>query len=134
MINASYCTHILYLLVIYLFFFLMIRRPPRSTRTDTLFPYTTLFRSHQHRGHGGRYGCRCVFRTAVRTRTPRRARADHRHRSALPDAAGIAQIDAPGARHTANGHGDHRRDDRAAEPAHAPRHAVYPARHTVGTA
>src|SRR3546814_12915830 len=28
-----------------MFFFLMIRRPPRSTRTDTLFPYTTLFRS-----------------------------------------------------------------------------------------
>src|SRR3546814_8082752 len=27
------------------FFFLMIRQPPRSTRTDTLFPYTTLFRS-----------------------------------------------------------------------------------------
>src|SRR3546814_5532324 len=33
------------------FFFLMIRRPPRSTRTDTLFPYTTLFRSTL----GGRY-------------------------------------------------------------------------------
>src|SRR3546814_18692138 len=32
----SFCTVI---------FFLMIRRPPRSTRTDTLFPYTTLFRS-----------------------------------------------------------------------------------------
>src|SRR3546814_12518939 len=31
--------------VSYYFFFLMIRRPPRSTRTDTLFPYTTLFRS-----------------------------------------------------------------------------------------
>src|SRR3546814_20271649 len=31
--------------IVYLFFFLMIRRPPRSTRTDTLFPYTTLFRS-----------------------------------------------------------------------------------------
>src|SRR3546814_19709815 len=29
-----------------IFFFLMIRRSPRSTRTDTLFPYTTLFRSH----------------------------------------------------------------------------------------
>src|SRR3546814_1525904 len=29
-----------------LVFFLMIRRPPRSTRTDTLFPYTTLFRSY----------------------------------------------------------------------------------------
>src|SRR3546814_21026191 len=38
---------LLYFLVIllFLFFFLMIRRPPRSTRTDTLFPYTTLFRS-----------------------------------------------------------------------------------------
>src|SRR3546814_3126104 len=36
----------------------MIRRPPRSTRTDTLFPYTTLFRSHlggeAHRGGGFR--------------------------------------------------------------------------------
>src|SRR3546814_13330400 len=31
--------------VLLLFFFLIIRRPPRSTRTDTLFPYTTLFRS-----------------------------------------------------------------------------------------
>src|SRR3546814_10500022 len=30
------------------FFFLMIRRPPRSTRTDTLFPYTTLFLSQSH--------------------------------------------------------------------------------------
>src|SRR3546814_8676183 len=39
-----------------LIFFLMIRRPPRSTRTDTLFPYTTLFRfgtpaPPDHRGH-----------------------------------------------------------------------------------
>src|SRR3546814_15674487 len=35
-----------YILVLSFFlFFLMIRRPPRSTRTDTLFPYTTLFRS-----------------------------------------------------------------------------------------
>src|SRR3546814_18825035 len=31
--------------VLFIFFFLMIRRPPRATRTDTLFPYTTLFRS-----------------------------------------------------------------------------------------
>src|SRR3546814_19181045 len=29
----------------------MIRRPPRSTRTDTLFPYTTLFRSERETGH-----------------------------------------------------------------------------------
>src|SRR3546814_6406013 len=31
------------------FFFLMLRRPPRSTRTDTLLPYTTLFRSDRVR-------------------------------------------------------------------------------------
>src|SRR3546814_4927176 len=31
--------------IVLLWFFFMIRRPPRSTRTDTLFPYTTLFRS-----------------------------------------------------------------------------------------
>src|SRR3546814_13795957 len=30
----------------------MIRRPPRSTRTDTLFPYTTLFRSYPTMGEG----------------------------------------------------------------------------------
>src|SRR3546814_9803865 len=36
-------------------FFLMIRRPPRSTRTDTLFPYTTLFRSpDRHTGEPAR--------------------------------------------------------------------------------
>src|SRR3546814_3303778 len=35
------------MLILVFFFFLMIRRPPRSTRTDTLFPYTTLFRSSQ---------------------------------------------------------------------------------------
>src|SRR3546814_2583646 len=35
------------------FFFLMIRQPPRSTRTDTLFPYTTLFRSINLSGDGG---------------------------------------------------------------------------------
>src|SRR3546814_20557833 len=41
--------------VVCLFFFLMIRRPPRSTRTDTLFPYTTLFRSGpQREAEGGR--------------------------------------------------------------------------------
>src|SRR3546814_15579203 len=43
--------------MILFFFFLMLRRPPRSTRTDTLFPYTTLFRSalgHEpgFQGHG----------------------------------------------------------------------------------
>src|SRR3546814_14932659 len=33
------------IILLFVIFFLMIRRPPRSTRTDTLFPYTTLFRS-----------------------------------------------------------------------------------------
>src|SRR3546814_7092178 len=37
-----------------MFFFLMIRRPPRSTRTDTLFPYTTLFRSCRQGRRRGR--------------------------------------------------------------------------------
>src|SRR3546814_14907337 len=64
-------------------FFLMLRRPPRSTRTDTLFPYTTLFRSVDadvqalevrglaapmvvaHRVHGRGEGC-LVFRVACR--------------------------------------------------------------------
>src|SRR3546814_9201158 len=41
----------------------MIRRPPRSTRTDTLFPYTTLFRSEAEVGREGH----------------RRADGDHRH-------------------------------------------------------
>src|SRR3546814_4178473 len=40
-------------------FFLMIRRPPRSTRTDTLFPYTTLFRSDP-----GRIGLHLEHRAA----------------------------------------------------------------------
>src|SRR3546814_12192497 len=45
-VRVNYCCNSF--TVVYLnclFFFLMIRRPPRSTRTDTLFPYTTLFRS-----------------------------------------------------------------------------------------
>src|SRR3546814_17508688 len=47
-------------------FFLMIRRPPRSTRTDTLFPYTTLFRSDRSGVHlaGGREKLRSVRRGA----------------------------------------------------------------------
>src|SRR3546814_18655844 len=40
--------------MLYVFFFLMIRRPPRSTRTDTLFPYTTLFRSRKAQARSGK--------------------------------------------------------------------------------
>src|SRR3546814_7399322 len=47
----------------------MIRRPPRSTRTDTLFPYTTLFRSTQARGDRGAAG---AARRRILTRPRRR--------------------------------------------------------------
>src|SRR3546814_6431671 len=49
-------------------FFLMIRRPPRSTRTDTLFPYTTLFRSVERRSHyiDGSRGRRRIARQRCR--------------------------------------------------------------------
>src|SRR3546814_16191209 len=44
-----------FIVIVYFFvvFCLMIRRPPRSTRTDTLFPYTTLFRSGDAAGGAG---------------------------------------------------------------------------------
>src|SRR3546814_17265925 len=49
-------------------FFLMIRRPPISTLTDTLFPYTTLFRSSSDCRLGGAHAARsgaCVIPQAV---------------------------------------------------------------------
>src|SRR3546814_21147590 len=78
-------------------FFLMIRRPPRSTRTDTLFPYTTLFRSppsqtrrphevlHLPRQHPLdqrtlRRRDRLLPDVSIRVARPRRARQDHRAR------------------------------------------------------
>src|SRR3546814_13547126 len=48
------CFYVCMLWLYLLFFFLMIRRPPRSTRTDTLFPYTTLFRSTSRRACAAR--------------------------------------------------------------------------------
>src|SRR3546814_8488495 len=75
------------------FFFLMIRRPPRSTRTDTLFPYTTLFRSPIPRrgptrycGRSGRSApCptrgRCRRRVHSSSRRRRRRRSPRRPRS-----------------------------------------------------
>src|SRR3546814_9558281 len=60
--------------VTHFLFFLMVRRPPRSTRTDTLFPYTTLCRSL------GRLDDATDFRggAAVVQRHPDLARRDHR--------------------------------------------------------
>src|SRR3546814_13403241 len=46
------CCYFILFCFLYSIFFLMIRRPPRSNRTDTLFPYTTLFRSFgRQKGH-----------------------------------------------------------------------------------
>src|SRR3546814_16909611 len=52
------CTPMVSFLIFVFFFFLMIRRPPRSTRTDTLFPYPPLCRSSGVRIHAdrGRWG------------------------------------------------------------------------------
>src|SRR3546814_15132630 len=60
------------LFVVFFFFFLIIRRPPRPTRTDTLFPYTTLFRSND--------GAREPLRAAAANRE----RGPRRHRLRLP--------------------------------------------------
>src|SRR3546814_5908429 len=57
----------------------MIRRPPRSTRTDTLFPYTTLFRSHRSRLGGFAAG-------AALPRCRRAAVAAHRPCARCPHA------------------------------------------------
>src|SRR3546814_10409677 len=69
----------------------MIRRPPRSTRTDTLFPYTTLFRSKGHRDRrlhlpGGKAGHSDLtwqnhFGKGRRDRLPGRDRFHYVHRS-----------------------------------------------------
>src|SRR3546814_485510 len=59
------------------FFFFMIRRPPRSTRTDTLFPYTTRFRSHRRRTARSRRA-RLVARAPARHRRDPRRRLRHR--------------------------------------------------------
>src|SRR3546814_5036059 len=63
----------------------MIRRPPRSTRTDTLFPYTTLFRSEAVEpgggGHGG--GGRGREKGQQREGQGRKARGPVRHDQSL---------------------------------------------------
>src|SRR3546814_12200485 len=69
-------------LLLIVVFFSMIRRPPRSTRTDTLFPYTTLFRSPAHAAHvsflnrrlfHGRAGTSYPSRSARRDDAPYRS-------------------------------------------------------------
>src|SRR3546814_19741084 len=105
------------LLVVLMFLFvLLIRRPPTSTRTDTLFPYTTLFRS-PGRGYPARQlaertppcGLGVEIRQADRGRPARLVRARH------GAAAGHAAIALP------SGHGDPSGPRR---PIHHLRHAT----------
>src|SRR3546814_19323347 len=107
---SSFCVYVFFII-----FFLMIRRPPRSTRTDTLFPYTTLFRSAscgtcRFPGRGRCAGWQSVAALRARPRARRdgtwsRAWDDQDsvdeigdHRSAARDAAasGNAQRECPG--------------------------------------
>src|SRR3546814_16307024 len=66
----------------------MVRRPPRSTRTDTLFPYTTLFRSAA--GAGARAGGAVLHRL--------RPRADLAGGARFPHGADLPQLFLPDAR------------------------------------
>src|SRR3546814_16326952 len=108
------------------FFFLMIRRPPRSTRTDTLFPYTTLFRSRDKAATSRWWGelraeaaaafgrsigvrTRTAYRRAVRFR-----RDDHLRLFGDRDAA--REIPAP--RTVGRGDCRNRERARAAQPRH----------------
>src|SRR3546814_7092889 len=76
-----HCDSVCWLLIIVYVFFLMLRRPPRSTRTDTLFPYTPLFRSYDRqraarvRDAVGRRGQGAAARRDHRAAERRRAAA-----------------------------------------------------------
>src|SRR3546814_4541162 len=59
----------------------MIRRPPRSTRTDTLFPYTTLFRSQVAERHAADVAEEDPRRVPVPHQEPRRRRRQHQGRA-----------------------------------------------------
>src|SRR3546814_2735108 len=66
----------------------MIRRPPRSTRTDTLFPYTTLFRS------GGHAIDRRALHVVEQEQRPRVGFVDHEFDAAHRQPLGMAGIEA----------------------------------------
>src|SRR3546814_18967638 len=72
----------------------MVRRPPRSTRTDTLFPYTTLFRSAQEKGLGVAPLLRSGRGVGVRARSELRGEI-HADRARFVDEAGqVVEVDA----------------------------------------
>src|SRR3546814_11899838 len=95
-------------------FFLMMRRPPRSTRTATLFPYTTLFRSAGRAGRGA--GARCgvsppsvspgSLDPLLSGDTGLKLRADRMRHAASPDRNGYLRA-APSERSKGNDMADH---------------------------
>src|SRR3546814_12199418 len=86
---SSTCVYAL--LCISLFFF-MIRRPPRSTRTDTLCPYTTLFRSGVHfdLGGQGRHELQHVLDCTVVTSIPGKPHNLGGHKHTIAHVHGLA--------------------------------------------
>src|SRR3546814_5037845 len=89
-----------------LFFFLMSRPPPRSTRTDTLFPYTTLFRSPLSRrdaprrrqgGHDPHHSraVSALRAPARRTESRGHGRLGAGRRATAPTSAGLPLTDSP---------------------------------------
>src|SRR3546814_19473699 len=88
----------------------MIRRPPRSTRTDTLFPYTTLFRSGRLRPRRGHGTAGTAGGTADRPGLLRRRPARRRAGIPVSRLSAIPAADPPGAVRDGRGRraGDHR--------------------------
>src|SRR3546814_13057797 len=94
----------------FVFFFLMLRRPPRSTRTDTLFPYTTLFRSSDQCARQGG-----LTRLHQHAELVDRELADRRPRAKRPapgrDAGSDGRRRVDGAAHTGDDAGVDRRSE-----------------------
>src|SRR3546814_18376638 len=99
----------------------MRRRPPRSTRTDTLFPYTTLFRSRpslcNSNGNGYRRTSACRLFLEVEPREHRRRRRDAEARGGergvpihVVESSLIERLGAALNEHLARRVGDHRQD------------------------
>src|SRR3546814_20959340 len=88
----------------YCIFFLMIRRPPGSTRTDTLLPYTTLFRSGDPVSRALREAAPCPAAHAIERRcSPQstdRSRLDQEPRTRLAEAAASAVSSCRSEEHT----------------------------------
>src|SRR3546814_20944534 len=81
---------------VFVVFFLMIRRPPRSTRTDTLFPYTTLFRAAQARI--GKQRVLDLEQHAIEIERRRRGQMDARHARDIGEFVrreGVEYVEAP---------------------------------------